>query len=479
MPILSISWPTLKSKFDGRTKILALTDRQISMLSTLAEQLTWQKTFRTEDYDWADKDELDAEVQDLIRWLTMGVDLADIIQYVDEIEDLLRLLQSPPGCCQDVDWTEGEEGTEPITENESNGIPAWFVDSGWADDDDDWDGFAEYQCHVANVIVNNLQTKVTSLEDIFDAAGVIVIGVGALIGLIGIIFGGGLSILVGGVLAGAGVAQSLYRSLVIGGPNAAPAPEEIELSRQALVCAWLDSANDGVDDRITALHDTIDDEFNVIEAEILKLLVHRSWLKAFYTGQYDDGTTTTSIAQAMIDQGIEPGTYECDCPLDPEAPTGYQWTIPTGINFSGITNVTGQSVSYDEGTGLLTLGVNFGAGTGGEWSVDWDTFDSIPCFRHAYAWYLQSVITDNDWEIKYNGRLDAKANGSGNGLWYAGYNTSLHSGQDWEDLVAQFDVTGNYTEIGHDRIRMVPEAAGNNWTTRTYVIKVLALEATT
>ena len=315
MPVVGIDWPRIKQKLGGGTFIYALTDRQASMLLTLSEQLTWPKTFRTADYDWSDKDELDHEIADLQTQLTMPVSLVDLIQYIDEIEDLLRALQSVNNCCTETDWTGGDGYNEPIDENSPNGVPQHLIDSGFAADDDDWDGFMDFQCQVANVIVNNAQSKVVQMEDIFDNAGLVLIGVAALVGLVSIVFSAGTSLLFAGVLASAGAATRLWTALQEGGIDAVPSPEEIELSREALVCAWMEPSNDGVDDRILAYHDAIDAEFNAAEALILKALQPAEWLKALYTGNYTKDEVTTNLAQKMVDQGIGPGTYTCDnCP---------------------------------------------------------------------------------------------------------------------------------------------------------------------
>lgn len=352
MPIVSIDWEKIKALYAGDTYLVALTDQHIALLSALSEQLTWEKTFRTEGYDWADKDTLDLEIADLQANLTMPVALTDIIQYIDEIEELLRLLQEQPGCCEQYDYTDGDQYGTPITEDSTNGVPQELVDSGWATDTNDWNGFYDYQCHVAHVLVNNMQSKVVSMEDFFDLAGAVIIGVGAILGLLGIVFSSGTSLLAGGILAATGTGQKIYDRLRDSGESAVPTPEEIQLSREALVCAWIDSAHDGVDDRIDGFYAAIDSEFNLIEAEILKLLMHRSILKALYSGVYKENETGPTIAQKMDDAGIGPGTYTCDCAL----PSGYNWVPANVISATPQPNTYGRVNTVDYGLGFLEIG---------------------------------------------------------------------------------------------------------------------------
>ncbi|MGD8327719.1 MAG: hypothetical protein PVF65_12475 [Sphingomonadales bacterium] len=313
MPVVQIDWEAIKTLFADETEIIAVTSRQRALLLSLSEQLHWEKTFRDFGYDFADKDTLDAEISDVQHNLTMPVNLTDLIGYIDEIEDLLRLLQNPSVCCEDVDWTGGDQYTEPVDEGSTNGVPQALVDAGWADDTDDWDGFEDWMCAVGNVLVNNMQSKVVLLEDVFDNAGLLIVGAGALLGLLGIIVSSGVSILVAGILTAAGSAQTLWQKLKDGGTDAVPSPEEIELSREELVCAWLDPANDGIDDRISSFHAAIDSEFSALEATILKLLMHQQMIKALYTGSYVQSTGDDSLAQKMYDAGITPSTYDCDC----------------------------------------------------------------------------------------------------------------------------------------------------------------------
>jgi hypothetical protein len=118
-------------------------------------------------------------------------------------------------------------------------------------------------------------------------------------------------------LAGVGKASLLWNAVREGGADAPPSEEEIELARTDLVCAWVDPVNDGVDDRIDAWHSAIDDNFNLIEANILKLLHHSTILKAMYTGKWADDTQTKNIAQKMADAGIDGDTYDCSACSEP------------------------------------------------------------------------------------------------------------------------------------------------------------------
>ena len=468
MPILSISWPDVKAKFDGSTKILALTDRQISLLSTLAEQLTWEKTFRTPDYDWSDKDELDQEVQDLIRWLTMPVDLQEIVGYVDEIEDLLRALQNVSSCCNPEDWTDGDQYTEPIDEDSTNGVPQHFVDAGWATDTNDWDGFQDFQCQVANVLVNDLKAKVTQLEDVFDTAGALIIGLGAIAALIGMIFGSGVTLLVGGILASVGATSRLWERLQSGGADAVPSEEEIELSRDDLVCAWVDDNNDGVDDRIDAWHVAIDDAFNLVESEILKALQPKSILKAMYTGKWSDDVVTKDIAQKMVDAGIEPGTYTCDCTSTPVGEIyGIRGTLQR-MNSEHSNNTLHAFDALGSSGGIFDSGGRFctraQAGGGTVAGVDLSP-------TKTFAWGNAACIadTDSDFEITATVRTPAVRDGD----YFELQSDNLSTSKRMEIKCVNFEVwisddsgvTGTWWSAS------ISKRGGDDWTVTAYNVE--------
>ena len=183
MPILSVSWPGIKSRFDGSTKVVALTNRQISMLLTVAEQLTWEKTFRTPDYDWADKDTLDAEVHDLIRWLSMPVDVGDITGYIDEVETLLTeirdLTQANQPCCGDTTPLPNPYES-PNADNYPDTPPATWGESEPIADSDDWQ---ELVCGAAHKYVDILKDTTTELDGLVKTGALIVGGVAGLLAL--------------------------------------------------------------------------------------------------------------------------------------------------------------------------------------------------------------------------------------------------------------------------------------------------------
>lgn len=401
MPIIGVDWQEVKSRLADTTALFALTVRQSAILLSISDQLTWEATWRNNDYDFEDWDTLQKEVADLQAQLAMPVDLSTLIGHVDEIEDLLRMLQSTnDGCCDGHDWTGGDGYTDEIIEDSSNGVPDHLVDSGWATDDDDWEGFEEYMCHVAHVLVNNMGHKVVQLLDVFDDAGTLVIGVGALAGLIALVMGSAATLLVAGILLAAGSATRLWDKLLQGGADVIPDFEEVEAARDALVCAWMDSANDGIDDRITALHDSIDTEFSVVEAEILKLLMPVEWIKAIYTGKWSDGTETIDISQRMVDAGIGPGTYECECSpdigqyqtdLETIAGGSYDWLVPNttqGTNVAWGNPDWGSRTRYDEGrwrvsTSQLRLEVGLGSG---------DPADTVTIKRITFHYKMDNVL---------------------------------------------------------------------------------------
>ena len=235
MPIVQLDWNKIKSKLDDDTALFALTLRQASMLLGLSEQLTWQKTFRLDNYDWADKDDLDADVADLQRNLAMPTNLVDIIQYIDEIEDLLRALQFTAGCCNDYDVTDGDEYTDDVEDGVGD-VPANVISAGYATDVSDWAGFDDYKCVISHVTVAQMDIRLRMLAPYVDAAGAVFGGLATVVAIVTTIFTGGLTAMTLGILAASGSVALLYHSLTSGSFLEALAQNVVD-NQEELACA--------------------------------------------------------------------------------------------------------------------------------------------------------------------------------------------------------------------------------------------------
>ena len=311
MPIVQIDWQKIKSKLGDDTALFALTLRQASMLLGLSEQLTWEKTFRVDDYDWADKDILDADIADLQRNLAMPTNLVDIIQYIDEIEGLLRGIQSITNCCDGDDITGGDQYTDPVVDGVGD-VPANVISSGYATGVSDWAGFDDYKCMIAHIMVDQMELRLRKLHTLVDDTGDILGGVAVAVTIITTVFTtiltGGISVMALGIIASTGIGAVLWKAIT-DATDLNILADAVATNHDALACAiyW----GDGSVDSIELLMDKIDELFTGSSAIILKNLNLEPTLKALYSGGYDQ----QNIAQIIADHGYDTTDFDCSCDL--------------------------------------------------------------------------------------------------------------------------------------------------------------------
>jgi len=314
MPIIQIDWQKIKSKLGDVTALYALTHRQASLLSSLAEQLKWDKTFRVNDYDFSDRDELEADISDLELQLQMPTNLVDIIQYIDEIEDLLRALQGVTSCCDGEDITGGDQYTDPIIDGEGD-VPQNIIDAGYAEDSEDWEGFASYKCMISHLMVLQLEYRLRKLATLADESGDILGGAAAIISVVVTIFSivitGVLTPIALGILASTGTAAILWKAIT-DATNLDDLADEVDENHDDLACSIYFS--DGSEDAIASLKSKIDDLFTGSSAIILKNLNIDATLKALYSGGYGD----QDIADIIATTGYSTDDFDCAC-------EDYQW----------------------------------------------------------------------------------------------------------------------------------------------------------
>jgi len=308
MPIIKIDWQKIKARLDDETAIYALTHRQASLLSSLSEQLTWRATFDHSDYDWSDKDELDADIADLENNLMSPVNLSDIIGYIDEIEDLLRALEQHAGCCDAGDISDGANFTDPVTDGEGD-VPQNIIDAGYAEDEEDWEGFADYKCMVAHVSVDQLEARTREIAAHMDQDSTtyaIIGGIAVLTGIITHIFTAGLSTLTIAILTSLGATSLLYKYL-LDFELMEDLADDVATNHDELACAFYNS--DGVDEAISNLKAKISELFSAPQALVLLNLNITPTVKALYAGRYDQADIAAQLAAA----GYDTADFTCDC----------------------------------------------------------------------------------------------------------------------------------------------------------------------
>ena len=208
-------------------ELFQLSAVSVSVLTQLAEMLMWRNT------RWIGDDEAEiVRLSGLIyEELKVPLHLSDLIQYIDDIETLLRELKAVSCCPGDTvtylpivppddpgyDW----DGTEyPTTYGEEETV-------------DDFDDYRELLCGFAHAYIDELKRKGDELVALVGG-GVLVVG--AIAALLALLATGGILIPVAYTLAAA-----ITTAIVTGGTTAifGDVSDDIETDRDNLVCAFL------------------------------------------------------------------------------------------------------------------------------------------------------------------------------------------------------------------------------------------------
>ena len=398
MPIIQIDWERIKGKLDDVTAFYALTHRQASLLSSLAEQLTWKKTFQVNDYDWSDKDTLDAEIADLESNLQMPVNISDIIGYIDEIEDLLRALEQHAGCCDAGDISDGANFTDPVTDGEGD-VPQNIIDAGYAEDAEDWEGFADYKCMVAHVSVDQLEARTCEIATHMDQDSTtyaIIGGIAVLTGIITHIFTAGLSTLTIAILTALGATSLLYKYL-LDFELMEDLADDVATNHDELACAFYNS--DGVDQAISNLKAKISELFSGPQALVLLNLNITPTVKALYAGRYDQADIAAQLAAA----GYDTADFDCTCDEVGEYTLVYDFA-ESSFNWAGTFTYTGTLLRIDYNSGNIYHSVNtlrHNAGLDGELAGGWVDIHRIKLGFWSSAPAAGGLILKMNYGIDY------------------------------------------------------------------------------
>jgi len=320
----------------------------------------------------------------------------------------------------------------------------------------DWDEWLEYVCYHAHLYVDDLVATAEKLDLAMSVGGYVLDFIAHLFSLVQWRYVEEV------IPVNFSVIQAVFNALGEGAIDNEfeTLADDFETYRSEIVCALIQG---------TSLEEAIQD---IVGSGIL-------WTAYYQWLNYD--TTQAIIYEGEVEgYGYLPPVKrsDCECEFVPEAIPGYTWEVPDYDTFQPTTNIDSKFAAWDPVTGIYTLSVTLLGGTGGEFAAVWDPWDGLEAFRHAYAWKLIAYSGDGDWEARYEPRLDCKEDQSGIGKWYAGYNTDLHSGATWDDLVAQFDVVANHTEDNHDRVRLIGDGPLVPYDTYTFEFRVLGLKET-
>jgi hypothetical protein len=305
-----VDWQQIKEHWPAGERCVAIIDRRaIHVILSLFRRFEWIATFdksqeAIDDWDYIQRIMADAEYE-----LGVAMPLSEIVQYIDEIESLLRALNTHASCCQQpVDWSEGDDFTDPVTDGVGN-VPQNIIDAGYADDASDWAGFDDYKCMISHIMIKGMELTLREAIPLFGSSGEILGGLGTLSTLFGTILttSGPVALAVVGSFASvAGLAVLL---LGLGEILTEALADSLADNHDELACAIYNA--DGSEGAVAALEDKIDELYSDANAALLKAMSLAPMLKALYAGRYDQ----QDIAQNLADAGFDTADYTCTCEL--------------------------------------------------------------------------------------------------------------------------------------------------------------------
>ena len=302
---LRIDWPKIKSVFDAGDCIVVMDRRIASVLTSFMHETEWTARFDTGGYDYADWDELQGLLSYADQQLGDPIMISDIIPLIDEIEDLLRLLNSHAQCCGSQDITNGDQFTDEVTDGVGD-VPDNIVSAGYASDSSDWAGFDDYKCMIAHLVIDDMEWKLRAILPYIDSTGAIIGGIGTVAAVIASIIATGGLALVFEMLAAVGAAATIWSGIVkIGDSGTEALADAVNDAHQELACAIYFA--DGTTNALATLNNTIDDLFTDAEALILKNLNLGPVIKSLYAGRYDQ----QNVAQLLADKGYDLDDFDC------------------------------------------------------------------------------------------------------------------------------------------------------------------------
>lgn len=447
MPVPKIDWTELKTRALDRSGLFALTQRQADLLLSMSEVLTWESTFRTAGYDFADYDTLQAEIADAQRGLIMPVYLDDFMDRLDVMTEAILSLY----CCETspVDVTDGGQYTDHIIEDLEDGVPQNVVDAGYATDIDDWPGYYDYKCMISYIAVDELAFKLVKFEELATSGGAALGVIAAILGTVVGIIAGTPFLIVAGIVAGVGLVAAFYDELAESEADRfTDAAEDVLTYKTELACAMF--AGDGPAGSYVNLIAKADELLDIDTRLLVRLMNMQADLKLLYSGRYDE----VDVAQKLADLGYDIGPFDCaSCDFE-DPPTGYQLLHPPEDDFVylNLTTAPDGGSSYDEVSGLLILRANVTDGAAPSWAAKFDTLAGDWGHKSNHHGFVMKFleytkpVSSGVFNMMEPPSAKHYPNVITSGEFWAGYNTSRHSGAAWNDWVNQYDEIDLYDD---------------------------------
>jgi hypothetical protein len=367
--------------------------------------------------------------------------------YCDDLYTTLQALLAATQaleCCGEQDITDGERYTDDVVDGEGD-VPQPIIDAGYAEDSEDWAGFADYKCMISHLAVDHIEGFFRGISPHINNAGIVVGGVGVVFAMLGSILALAGFPITFAIIGAVGGASAVWYWIAQYGESAVEdIADEIAIHHDALACAIYNG--DGVSDAISDFNDEVDSLFGAIDAAGIKAVGFEPQLRAMYSGRYDQ----QDIAEKLAAAGYETIGYICDCEELEPPPTGFELVNCDYFEQGGTTGCTDNGSSVDPDTGIVTLDFNVTSGA-------WDHNTILRVLRDGpdQAWMAHGWVMDL---ISYSGATDEPNFRSGDafpdpinigdpeelvpGSSWGGYNRDLHGqGQEWIDWEEQWDYT--------------------------------------
>jgi len=410
-------------------------------LDYLATWIAWERDSEKRGQDAAASWKL-ANIQ---TWECTNMGYCDNL--MTTLEALLAATQALE-CCGDQDISDGELYTDDVVDGVGD-VPQNIIDAGYASGPTDWAGFDDYKCMISHLAVDHIETFFREIGPYVSDTGIVIGGVGVIGALLGAILAVvGLPI-TATILVALGASAGIWTWITTYGRDAVDdLADDIATNHDALACAIYNG--DGVSDAIDDFNAKVDDLFGTIDATAIKAVGFEPQLRAMYAGRYNQ----EDIAQRLDDLGYALVGYTCDC-VEPEPPpSGYELVNCGFMELQYDTGCVDTGSAVVPETGVVTLDFNVSSAA---WILHMHT--QVTSVEET-GWLKHGWVVDL---ISYSGGSTlTNYRGGGSsfsppvkintdifpGDSWAGYNTALHSGAEWDDWMNSYDFQKGHNQGG-------------------------------
>lgn len=229
MPVERVDWNAIKGALAdvNAPYVFIIPDGARQLLLSIADKLSWRATYRGLGYDYSDWDELQALQSAGVAGLLGGIPLSQLIEYIDDIEDLLRgmqaLQQITVQCCDNL----GPANEQVETDLEPGGTPPGTWGDEPVSDLEDWE---QLVCGAAHAYVDFLKNSANEIETFVELG---VLAVGGVAALLSILAGAGILLTIS-----YGTAATVVSALVAGATVGlfGSVAADLEAARADIVC---------------------------------------------------------------------------------------------------------------------------------------------------------------------------------------------------------------------------------------------------